>query len=215
MAFQPLHHLRDIEFQTKQGKVRKVPFLPAKARANWLRDEQPTASIETHVVQATESWAIVHARVTLADGTVATGLAQESKQGFPKFVEKAESNAIARALELLGFGTTAAVQLAEREARPAPRTDGRPAPPARPAPRTEQPAPVVVMGDRAMTAEQAEQIAEYLDELNIEHRVADDRSLELYGVPIKQLSASRANDMLIALQRKSAAKRQSERAVAS
>jgi hypothetical protein len=120
-------------------------YLDVKWRLLWLRKEHPDAEIVTDLVQYDPQMAIFKATVTLPTGGKATGYGSETASDFPDFIEKAETKAIGRALNALGYGAQfgdrpdepAIERRAERNApsaTPAP----KPVPLPRQAPRTEQ-----------------------------------------------------------------------------
>jgi hypothetical protein len=112
-------------------------YLDVKWRLLWLRKEHPDAEIITDLVQHDPQMAIFKATVTLPTGGKATGYGSETASDFPDFIEKAETKAIGRALNALGYGA----QFGERsedpvlERRSPERPEIRPAPPASPPPR--------------------------------------------------------------------------------
>lgn len=121
-------------------------YLDVKWRLLWLRKEHPDAAIETELVQHDPQMAIFKATVTLPTGGKATGYGSETASDFPDFIEKAETKAIGRALNALGYGA----QFSERPDEPAPERE-RPRPeaqPPRPAPR-----PVPLRRQEPRTAE--------------------------------------------------------------
>lgn len=100
----PSDHLIDLN-----GK----DYLPVAWRIAWLRDLQPSASLETEMVKHEVGQAIFKAKVTLPDGGSATGWGSETADDFGDFIEKAETKAIGRALAALGFGTQFCVDFDE------------------------------------------------------------------------------------------------------
>ena len=81
-------------------------YLEVKYRLVWFREEHPMWSIETQLVSVTDTSA--YAKATIRDDTgriISTSHKFESVQGFPDFIEKAETGAIGRALALIGYGT--------------------------------------------------------------------------------------------------------------
>ena len=70
----------------------------------WLRKEHPDAEIVTELVQHDPQMAIFKATVTVPTGGKATGYGSETASDFPDFIEKAETKAIGRALNALGYG---------------------------------------------------------------------------------------------------------------
>jgi hypothetical protein len=114
-------------------------YLDVKWRLLWLRKEHPDAELITEMVEHDQQMAIFKATVTLPTGGKATGYGSETANDFPDFIEKAETKAIGRALNALGFGA----QFGERGDEPAGMAASRPAqerPAARPA--SAPPAPV-------------------------------------------------------------------------
>ncbi|MCA9879698.1 MAG: hypothetical protein KC442_18020 [Thermomicrobiales bacterium] len=113
-------------------------YLDVKWRLLWLRKEHPDAELVTEMVEHDRQMAIFKATVTLPSGGKATGYGSETASDFPDFIEKAETKAIGRALNALGFGA----QFGERgdDASPQPSRPGseRPAP----RPTAAPPAPV-------------------------------------------------------------------------
>jgi hypothetical protein len=79
-------------------------YLDVKWRLLWLRKEHPDAEIVTELVQHDPQMAIFKATVTLPTGGKATGYGSETASDFPDFIEKAETKAIGRALNALGYG---------------------------------------------------------------------------------------------------------------
>ena len=107
MAFDPAAHLT---------KVGTSDYLEVKWRVAWLRDEHRNARIETELVERGPNWALFKATVTLPyvesdDGKLkmaggfATGYGFEDVADFNDFIEKAETKAVGRALNHLGYGT--------------------------------------------------------------------------------------------------------------
>lgn len=86
--------------------LRGKQYLEVKFRLVWFREDHPDWSIETELVSVTDVSA--YARAIVKDETgriIATSHKYESIQGFPDFIEKAETGAIGRALALIGYGT--------------------------------------------------------------------------------------------------------------
>jgi hypothetical protein len=107
-------------------------YLDVKWRLLWLRKEHPDAEIITELVQHDPQMAIFKATVTLPTGGKATGYGSETASDFPDFIEKAETKAIGRALNALGYGA----QFGDRpDESPVERRDERGTPAAAPAPR--------------------------------------------------------------------------------
>lgn len=86
--------------------LRGKEYLEVKYRLVWFREDHPDWSIETEIMNVTDTSA--YARAIIRDEnarTIATSHKFESVQGFPDFIEKAETGAIGRALALIGYGT--------------------------------------------------------------------------------------------------------------
>jgi hypothetical protein len=122
-------------------------YLDVKWRLLWLRKEHPDAELITEMVEHDQQMAIFKATVTLPTGGKATGYGSETANDFPDFIEKAETKAIGRALNALGFGA----QFGERGDEPASVSPGRPVQ-ERPAARPVSVAPAPVPLNRAQQA---------------------------------------------------------------
>lgn len=99
-------------FKTSKGtelpllNLRGKEYLEVKYRLVWFREDHPDWSIETELVSVTDVSAYAKATIREDKGRViATSHKYESIQGFPDFIEKAETGAIGRALALIGYGT--------------------------------------------------------------------------------------------------------------
>lgn len=152
-------------FKTTKGtelpllNLRGKEYLEVKYRLVWFREDHPDWSIETDLVSVTDVSA--YAKATIRDDkgrVIATSHKFESIQGFPDFIEKAETGAIGRALALIGYGT----QFCADELDEGKRIVDAPAAPARvqrvsnfPNDRIAKPAPAV-----ASSEEQSEEDSE-------------------------------------------------------
>lgn len=124
--FDPTPYIRQL-----RGRGGGGDYLDVKWRLLWLRKEHPDAEIVTDLVQHDPQMAIFKATVTLPTGGKATGYGSETASDFPDFIEKAETKAIGRALNALGYGA----QFGDRADDPAPRRNKeRPSTPAAPRP---------------------------------------------------------------------------------
>lgn len=86
--------------------LRGREYLEVKYRLVWFREDHPDWSIETELPSVTENSAYAKATIRDESGRViATSHKFENVQGFPDFIEKAETGAIGRALALIGYGT--------------------------------------------------------------------------------------------------------------
>lgn len=86
--------------------LRGKDYLEVKYRIVWFREDHPVWTIETELLSVTEASACARAAIRDEQGRIiATSHKFENKQGFPDFIEKAETGAIGRALALIGYGT--------------------------------------------------------------------------------------------------------------
>jgi hypothetical protein len=141
-GFDPTPYLRQLHVR---GRAGGADYLDVKWRLLWLRKEHPDAEILTELIQHDPQMAIFKATVTVPTGGKATGYGSETASDFPDFIEKAETKAIGRALNALGYGAQfgdvqppedvvpeRGAELSGREAAPAarpvalPRRDDRP-----------------------------------------------------------------------------------------
>ena len=98
-SFDPTPYLRQL-----RGRNGGQDYLDVKWRLLWLRREHPDAAIVTEHVQIDPTIAIFKATVSLPTGGKATGYGSETAGDFGDFIEKAETKAIGRALNALGYG---------------------------------------------------------------------------------------------------------------
>jgi hypothetical protein len=130
-AFDPTPYLRQL-----RGRGGAQDYLDVKWRLLWLRREHPDAEIVTEHIKIDDGSAIFRATVTLPAGGKATGYGSETAADFGDYIEKAETKAIGRALNALGYGA----QFAEDAEDPAGRAGtASPAPSGRPATPTSRP----------------------------------------------------------------------------
>ncbi len=86
--------------------LRGKEYLEVKYRLVWFREDHPDWSIETELLNVTDVSAYARASIRDESGRIiATSHKFERIQGFPDFIEKAETGAIGRALALIGYGT--------------------------------------------------------------------------------------------------------------
>ncbi len=125
-GFDPSPYLRQL-----RGRGGQTDYLDVKHRLLWLRTEHPDAEIVTELVRLDDQLAVFQAHVRLQGGGVATGHGSETATDFSDYIEKAETKALGRALNALGFGA----QFAEND-----HDDPRAVQPRTPQPR-QQPRP--------------------------------------------------------------------------
>jgi hypothetical protein len=85
-------------------------YLDVKHRLLWLRTEHPDAQIVTEHIRIDDSGAIFKATVSIPNGGLATGHGSETAADFGDYIEKAETKALGRALNALGYGAQFADQ---------------------------------------------------------------------------------------------------------
>jgi hypothetical protein len=94
----------------------ETDYLPVAPRIAWFRKEHPYWSIITEVEQLADKAVIMKATIRDMTGTViATARKKETQNGFPDYIEKAETGAIGRALAMCGYGTLQAPEFDESE----------------------------------------------------------------------------------------------------
>ena len=120
--FDPTPYMRQLRGRGSGGE-----YLDVKWRLLWLRKEHPDAEIVTEHVQIEPTLAIFKATVTLPSGGKATGYGSETAGDFGDFIEKAETKAIGRALNALGYGAQFGERGDEDPAAPPARVAPRPA----------------------------------------------------------------------------------------
>lgn len=115
--FDPSKHLIDLGGQL---------YLEVKWRLVWFRQTHPAGRIDTEIIELSDQHAYVRATASypidingqtewaLATGHGTAHRTKNSRFGH-KFLERAETTAIGRALAALGFGTQYAVELSEAE----------------------------------------------------------------------------------------------------
>jgi hypothetical protein len=107
-AFDPRPHVRQLRGRGGQAQ----DYLDVKWRLLWLRRRHPNSSIETELLRLDGETAVFKASIREIDddhvvlGT-ATGHGSETAGDFGDFIEKAETKAIGRALNALGYGAEA------------------------------------------------------------------------------------------------------------
>lgn len=99
-------------FKTKAGtelpilNLRGKEYLQVAHRLVWFREEHPDWTIQTELVSVTDKSATAKATILDSQGRIiATAHKFENEQGFPDFIEKAETGSVGRALALCGYGT--------------------------------------------------------------------------------------------------------------
>ena len=106
--------------QLANGQVRfeqvETDYLPVAPRIAWFRKEHVNWSIITKTVRLVDKAVVMKAIIKDAEGRViATARKKETENGFPDYIEKAETGAVGRALAMCGFGTLQAPEFDEGE----------------------------------------------------------------------------------------------------
>ncbi len=98
-SFDPTPYVRQL-----RGRGGAQDYIDVKFRLLWLRREHPNAEIITEHIRIDDDIAIFRATVTIPGGGKATGHGSETAKDFPDYIEKAETKALGRALNALGYG---------------------------------------------------------------------------------------------------------------
>ena len=92
------------------GQVRfekvETDYLPVAPRIAWFRKDHPNWGIITKTAKLVDKAVVMKAIIKDAEGRViATARKKETENGFPDYIEKAETGAVGRALAMCGHGT--------------------------------------------------------------------------------------------------------------
>jgi len=101
LPFDPVQHLRTLEDGSE--------YLPARWRLVWFLERHGEYSITSNLVHLSARLVIVKVTITLPGGRSAEGLGMASLHEVYRYVETAQTHALARALAMLGFGTESAL----------------------------------------------------------------------------------------------------------
>jgi hypothetical protein len=101
--------------QVKWEKV-ETDYLPVAPRIAWFRKDHPKWSIVTKEIKSAKKAVVMKAIIKDESGKViATARKKETENGFPDYIEKAETGAVGRALAMCGYGTLQAPEFDEGE----------------------------------------------------------------------------------------------------
>lgn len=112
--FEPKDHIRKVEYRRKDGSVLTREILDTGPRLAWFRSDHPIDEgwgIVTECVNLDESGAFYRAQILDPQGKiVAVGHRFVSSKDFGNYNEKAETQAIGRALGAAGYGALLALE---------------------------------------------------------------------------------------------------------
>ena len=135
-------------------------------RLMWLRRDHPDANLATEVVEIEDNVVVIRATIALGTGAAGSGLSAEhitDERAWPEAVERTETNAIARALDTLGYVLEASATRETSVAQPQPRPqrpEPAPAPAAEPEPEAAMPEPAPIRPMRAQEPQPEPEAAE-------------------------------------------------------
>jgi len=86
-----------------RGNAGPSEYLDVKFRIAWLRWDFPQASVQTRLLHDDGEEAVFLCDIALPDGGHGSGHGSETKKDFGDFREKAETKAVGRALNNLGY----------------------------------------------------------------------------------------------------------------
>jgi len=118
--FDPSGYIRTVKYtNSKTGEVTERKILDTAPRLAWFRSDYPIESgwqILTEMIGGIDQGALVKATIVSPTGvTVAMAYRQVLKTAFANYIEKAETQAIGRALERCGYGCAYALSLEPEE----------------------------------------------------------------------------------------------------
>lgn len=106
-----MNNQEHITFTTPKGTqlpirlIRGKPYMDCAYRVVWFREEKPTWKIHTFMVTATDKSVLFRAAILNDANETIASAHKFQKSSFDNFYEKAESQAVGRALALCGYGT--------------------------------------------------------------------------------------------------------------
>lgn len=113
-TFEPKDHIRKVEYRRKDGTLLTREILDTGPRLAWFRSDHPVDEgwgVITECVNLDESGAFYRAQILDAQGrVVAVGHRFVSSKDFGNYNEKAETQAIGRALGAAGYGALLALE---------------------------------------------------------------------------------------------------------
>jgi len=207
--FDPRHHI----IRLPNGE-----YLEVKWRLVWFRQEHPAGRIDTEVLEVTPDYARVRAtasypievggQIEWALGTGHGTATRTAKQYGDRYVERAETAAIGRALAALGYGTQYASELSEDDDELSDAPVARPQPPEDDNPWDVPPHPRSVeaqrrqrgRGVRRATAKQIGFIKRLMEEQEITDETLEQTLHARYGHGLDELTTAEASEVIEALQ---------------
>lgn len=97
-----------MDYSKKAIKMQGRDYLEVKWRIVWFREEHPKGGIHTRSISITPDEAVIHASVRDGEDNIlgeGFGWCERKGSKMGRYVEKAETAAIGRALGVAGFGT--------------------------------------------------------------------------------------------------------------
>lgn len=97
-----------MDYSSKLIKMSGREYLEVKWRLVWFREEHPNGGVMTRAHSITADEAVIHASVHDAEGNIlgeGYGWCDKKSGKMGRYVEKAETAAIGRALGVAGYGT--------------------------------------------------------------------------------------------------------------
>src|SRR5690606_30120005 len=193
-------------------------YLEVKWRLVWFRQEHPAGRIDTEVMEVTPDYARVRAtasypievggQIEWALGTGHGTATRTAKQYGDRYVERAETAAIGRALAALGYGTQYASELSEADGDLSDAPVSRPQPPEDDNPWDVPPHPRPVeaqrsqrsSGGRRATDRQVGFIKALIHEQGISRETLEQTLQARYGHGLDGLTTAEASEVIEALQ---------------
>lgn len=195
-------------------------YLEVKWRMVWFRQEHPAGRIDTEVLEVTPDYARVRAtasypievgdQIEWALGTGHGTATRTAKQYGDRYVERAETAAIGRALAALGYGTQYASELSEDDGDLSDAPVSRPQPPEDDNPWDVPPHPRSVEAQRSQrstsgvarraTAKQVGFIKDLIYEQGISRETLEHTLHARYGHGLDELTTAEASEVIEALQ---------------
>lgn len=173
------------------SRVNGNDYLEVVWRVAWFREEFPAGQIETEAIEISADIAIFRATVRAidADGAIvgsATGHGSETPGDFRDYVEKAETKAVGRALQNLGYG----VEFAHLQAGDISPTG-----------QTKQEQPRDNRGGGTISERQRRYIRELCETAGLDRDQVNGQVKQQHGADVKDLTSKQASEVIEWLQK--------------